>query len=146
MNVRTATTSRLIVLALLLGTWTSLFSQPLYELHWADGGDPSFSGSGGGALTQTLDSACSMLGVSVTDTINAPLGSFSPLIINPQLPGGGGDLTDLSGNMSFHVRVRSRETVTMGFLLRSVDGSRSLESRVWKDCRRWCRTRLSPYH
>ncbi|MEO0469916.1 MAG: T9SS type A sorting domain-containing protein [Bacteroidota bacterium] len=101
---------------------------PLYVDHWAGSLDPTFSGSGGAALTQTLDSTCSLLALSVTDTVNAPLPSFSPLIINPQLPGGAGDLADLSGNMSFHVRVKSLETVTLGLLLRAGDGSSALRT------------------
>ncbi|MEM7659880.1 MAG: hypothetical protein AAF399_27450, partial [Bacteroidota bacterium] len=142
MNVTTPMIARVGIL--LFGIWTGLglYAQPLYELHWAASGDPNFSGSGGGALTQTLDTTCSMLGLSVTDTLNSPLGSFSPIIINPQLPGGGGDLTDLSGNMSFHVRVRSREAVTMGFLLRAGDGSSAfrtdrLETIVPGDTANW---------
>ncbi|MEO0473752.1 MAG: hypothetical protein AAF206_29335, partial [Bacteroidota bacterium] len=101
----------------------SALGQALYEVHWETAADPPFSGSGGSALTQSLDTACSAVMVSVTDTTNAPLGSFSPLIINPQLPAGGGDLTDLSSNMSFHVRVKSKASVTLGFLLRAGDGS-----------------------
>lgn len=99
-----------------------------YLIHWTSSNDPTFSGSGGDALTQTLDSACSYLRLSVTDPVGAPLPAFSPLIINPQLPGGGGDLTDLSGNLSFFLRVRSRDTVNLGFLLRAGDGSSALRT------------------
>ncbi|MEL6135117.1 MAG: hypothetical protein AAFR59_17295, partial [Bacteroidota bacterium] len=107
---------------------SSLSGQALYEIHWDDTGDPNFSGSGGGALTQTIDPSCSEIKLSVTDTANSPLGAFNALIINPQIPGGGGDLVDLSGNMSFHVRVRSKETVTLGLLLRAGDGSSSFRT------------------
>jgi len=98
-------------------------AMPLYLLHWDGPSDATFTGSGGNALTQVLDTACSQLAVSVTDPVGAPLPAFSALILNPQLPAGGGDLTDLSGHMSFHLRVRSRDSVTLGLLLRAADGS-----------------------
>ncbi len=103
-------------------------AMPLYLLHWDDASDGTFSGSGGNALTQVIDPACSQVTVSVTDPVNAPLPAFSPLILNPQLPGGAGDLTDLSDNMSFHLRVRSRDSVEIGLLLRAGDGSSALRT------------------
>ncbi|MCI4670681.1 MAG: T9SS type A sorting domain-containing protein [Bacteroidia bacterium] len=106
----------------LIGYSGTLSAQSLYQLHWSDSGDPNFGGSGGSALTQLLDTACSQLSVSVTDPVNAPLGSSSPLILNPMMQGGG-DLVDLSNNMNFFLRVKSREAVSLGFLLRSGDGS-----------------------
>ncbi|MEO1804431.1 MAG: T9SS type A sorting domain-containing protein [Bacteroidota bacterium] len=122
MNTVTRCTWMLFCLALFWGI-SPLSGQVLYEIHWDDAGDPNFTGSGGGALTQIIDAGCSSIELSVTDTANSPLGAFNALIINPQIPGGGGDLVDLSGNMSFYVRVRSRETVTLGLLLRAGDGT-----------------------
>ncbi|MEO1449367.1 MAG: T9SS type A sorting domain-containing protein [Bacteroidota bacterium] len=96
-------------------------SEP-FVVHWTDETDPAFSGSGGNLLTQTPDTACSMLTVSVTDPTTNPLGTFSPLVVNPQNPDGS-ELKSLSGLMTFYVRVRSEAEVTLGLVLRSGDGS-----------------------
>jgi hypothetical protein len=94
---------------------------PLYTLHW-EGQDSVFTGSSAAALTQTIDSACSQLKVAVTDPGTNPLASFSPLILFPR-DSNGNNLVDLSGNLSIHLRVRSKEAVSLGLLLRSGDGS-----------------------
>ncbi|MEL7533965.1 MAG: T9SS type A sorting domain-containing protein [Bacteroidota bacterium] len=99
----------------------------LYSLHWADANDPIFSGSGGATLNQTINVACSEIALAVADTANAPLSAFSPIIINPK-DTAGAELIDLSGNMNFHFRARSRDSVTLGFLLRSGDGSAAFRS------------------
>ena len=113
-------TQRILLLCVcLMGSFLS--AQPLYENHWNVSTDASFTGSGGTTLTQIIDSSCSMVTLSVTDPVNSPLPSFSPMILNPQAAGGG-DLTDLSGNMSFHVRVRSLDTVRLAMQLRSGGG------------------------
>ncbi len=100
---------------------------PLYSLHWDDANDPTFSGSGGASLTQMINVSCSEIALSVTDTANAPLSAFSPIIINPK-DTAGAELVDLSGNMSFHFRARSRDSVMLGLLLRSGDGSSAFRS------------------
>ncbi|WNJ20126.1 T9SS type A sorting domain-containing protein [Pontibacter sp. G13] len=123
-TTKRATFSVCLGLCCMLMAWpNSSKAQSLYQINWADASDPLFSGSGGAALTQVVDTTCGYLQTSVTDPVNAPLPAFSPLILNPQIAGGGGDLVDLSGNMSFHVRVQSRDTIQLGCLLRSGDGS-----------------------
>lgn len=99
----------------------------LYSLHWDDSSDPIFSGSGGATLSQNIDAGCSEIGLAVADTGNAPLAAFSPIIINPK-DSAGAELIDLSDNMTFHFRARSRDTVNLGFLLRSGDGSSAFRS------------------
>lgn len=99
----------------------------LYALHWDNNNDPLFSGSGASTLDQTVDTACSQIGLAVVDTANAPLGGFSPIIINPK-DSTGADIVDLSGNMNFHFRVRSRETVSLGLLVRSGAGTSAFRS------------------
>lgn len=93
-----------------------------YILHWNQGDDPEFSGSSAASLTQVVDSACSQIQVSVTDPMNTPLTEFQPIIVNPK-DSAGSDIIDLSGSLQFHVRVRSRDSVMLGFLLRSGDGT-----------------------
>jgi len=105
-----------------------LWAQPLYFAHWNEESDPTFSGSAAATLIQTLDSACSALSLSFADPVNSPMPPFNAIILNPQLPGGGGDLVDLSGNMAFHLRVRSRDSVRLGFQLRAGDGSSALRT------------------
>ncbi|MEO1449366.1 MAG: hypothetical protein AAFV07_07535, partial [Bacteroidota bacterium] len=100
-----------------------------YPFHWADTSTPVLSGSGGATLTQNIDTTCSFLALSVTDTANAPLGAFSPLVLNPVFISGN-DIIDLSGNMSFNIRARSREQVLLGMLLRAGDGSAALRTDV----------------
>lgn len=100
---------------------------PLYSLHWDDANDPSFSGSGGASLTQTINVSCSEIALAVTDTANTPLSAFSPIILNPK-DTAGAEIVDLSGNMNFHFRARSRDSVMLGFLLRSGDGSSAFRS------------------
>ncbi len=100
---------------------TPTFSFP-YILHWADTLDGVFTGSGGDVLTQTIDTTCSQLAVSVTDTAGDPLPAFKQLIINPK-DELGNDIVDLSGQTNFYLRVRSRDSIRLGFLARSGDGS-----------------------
>lgn len=98
-----------------------------YALHWATAADPVLSGSAAATLTQTVDTLCSQLAVSVTDPVGNPLSSFGALIINPK-DSLGADIVDLSGNAKFHVRVRSQDSVRLGFLARSGDGTSSFRS------------------
>ena len=99
----------------------------LYGLHWTSNSDPIFSGSAAATVNQTIDTICSQVGISVIDTANNPLSAFSALILNPK-DSMGNELTDLSGNMTFHVRARSREDVMLGFLLRAGDGTSAFRS------------------
>ncbi|MEM9984946.1 MAG: T9SS type A sorting domain-containing protein [Bacteroidota bacterium] len=99
---------------------TTAFAFP-YVLHWADTLDRVFS-AGGEDLTQIIDTTCSQLALSVTDPTGDPLPAFRPLLINPT-DESGDDITDLSGQLRFHVRVRSKDSVRLGFQLRSGDGS-----------------------
>lgn len=93
-----------------------------YAIHYTRSTDPIFSGSAAGTLTQTIDSACSQLFLSVADPVNAPWSGTSPIIINPK-DSAGNDIADLSGSMQFHLRVRSKDTVDLALLLRSGDGT-----------------------
>ncbi|MEM7366951.1 MAG: T9SS type A sorting domain-containing protein [Bacteroidota bacterium] len=93
-----------------------------YTHHWNEGSDPIFTGASAATLSQTLDSTCSQLAISVTDTAANPLLEFQPLILNP-LDSAGFDIVDISGSVEFHVRVRSRDSVMLGFLARSGDGT-----------------------
>jgi hypothetical protein len=98
-----------------------------YTLHWESSATPLFSGSGAATLNQVVDTACSQLHISVTDPVNTPLDDFAALIINPK-DTAGNDIVDISGSTRFHVRVRSRDSVRLGFLARSGDGSSSTRS------------------
>ncbi|MDP5170174.1 MAG: T9SS type A sorting domain-containing protein [Bacteroidia bacterium] len=100
---------------------------PLYTLHWSSQGDALFSGNAAAVTTQVVDSACSQLAVSVTDPVNAPLTAFTALILNP-LDSAGNDVVDLSGNLNVNLRMRSRDSVMVGFLLRSGDGTAAFRS------------------
>ncbi|MEM7658505.1 MAG: T9SS type A sorting domain-containing protein, partial [Bacteroidota bacterium] len=93
-----------------------------YAIHYDSGADPLFSGSSADVLTQTIDSACSQLFLTVTAPDTAPWNGTSPIIVNPQ-DDMGSDITDLSGSMSFHLRVRSQDSVELALLLRAGDGS-----------------------
>ncbi|MEL6852883.1 MAG: hypothetical protein AAFP92_30515, partial [Bacteroidota bacterium] len=119
----------LLLLSLGLGIWPGVWGQsPLYVAHWDTAFDPTLSsGSAGAVTTVTWDSACSQVMLSVTDPVNAPLPPFNAYIINP-LDSMGNDITDLSGNMQIHARVRSLDTVRMAVLLRSGGGSSSERS------------------
>ncbi len=102
-------------------------SAPLYTLHWSSANDALFSGNAAAVITQTRDTACSQIGISVTNPSGAPLTAFTALILNP-LDSAGMELTDLSGNMQVNLRVRSRDTVKVGLLLRSGDGTAPFRS------------------
>lgn len=99
----------------------------LYAVHWSDASDDVFSGIAASVTTQTIDVNCSQLGVSVTDPVNAPLAAFNALIFNP-VDSAGNEVVDLSGNMSVSIRMRSRDSVKVGMLLRSGDGSTPFRS------------------
>ena len=107
---------------ILLTSQSGLFAQtPFYELHWADTSDPVFT-NGGSHLTQTFDTACSQLALSVTDPVGDPLPAHKSLVIRPK-DQMGNFIVDLSGQMNFYVRLRSRDSIRLGFQLRSGDGS-----------------------
>lgn len=112
-----------------------------YTLHWADTTEEIFSGSITEQITQTLDSGCSQLKIEVTDPLGDPVSNGKPLIVNPY-DKNGTELTDASGQMSFYVRVRSKETVQLGMLLRSGDGTQpfrteTVEQEVPGDLMNW---------
>ncbi|MEL6135702.1 MAG: T9SS type A sorting domain-containing protein, partial [Bacteroidota bacterium] len=89
--------------------------------HWADTLDQITTGSGAVFLTQTIDTSCSELGISVTEPVLGPHPAFRPIIINPK-DDFGNDLEDLSGNLTLHARVKSLAEVEFSALLRSGDG------------------------
>jgi len=122
-NYSKSLTSKVILTSLFLRTsQLGLFAQsPLYTLHWADTLDPVFT-NGGAHLTQTIDTTCSELAVSVTDPAGDPLPAHKSLVIRPK-DQMGNFITDLSGQLHFHVRLRSKDSIRLGFQLRSGDGT-----------------------
>lgn len=112
-----------------------------YVVHWADTSDRVLSGTGAVQLTQTIESSCSQLSVAVIDPVGDPLAAFRPLIINPA-DQFGNDITDLSGQMIFTVRIRSTEELLLGMLLRAGDGTmpfrtETIEKTVPGDLTKW---------
>lgn len=112
-----------------------------YIVHWADTADRVLSGTGAVQLSQTIDPVCSQLAVSVIDPVGDPLAAFRPLIINPADPLGN-DIADLSGQMTFTVRIRSAEEILLGMLLRAGDGTmpfrtETIEQIVPGDLTKW---------
>lgn len=112
-----------------------------YVVHWADTADRVLSGTGAVHLTQTIETACSQLAVSVIDPVGDPLPAFRPLIINPA-DQFGNDITDLSGQMTFTVRIRSAGELLVGMLLRAGDGTmpfrtETIEKTVPGDLTKW---------
>ncbi|MCR9100398.1 MAG: hypothetical protein NXI25_10635, partial [bacterium] len=109
------------ILAILSFFICTVSSAQVWEQHWIDS-NYVFTGSGGEALTVT-QTDCEEGLVQVSDPVNAPLGAFSPVIINPQ-GGDGSDVVDISVSpVSITLRVRSLEAVEIGGLFRSGDGS-----------------------
>ncbi|MEZ4775189.1 MAG: T9SS type A sorting domain-containing protein [Bacteroidia bacterium] len=98
-----------------------------YTLHWANSNDEIFTGSSAATLTQTVDTLCSQIKISVTDPVNAPLSAFNALIINPK-DSMGADISDISGSARFFARVRSKDSVRLGFVARSGDGTTPFRS------------------
>ena len=99
----------------------SLMMAQFWEAHWITE-NTQFSGSGGETLT-VIQTECEEGFVQVTDSVNTPLPSFSPIIINPQ-DSSGTDITDISSfDFSLTMRARSKEAVTVSALFRSDDGS-----------------------
>ncbi|MBX2874385.1 MAG: T9SS type A sorting domain-containing protein, partial [Saprospiraceae bacterium] len=65
---------------------------------------------------------CEELKIEVTDPNGNPHSEFRPIVINPLNPGGG-EITNISGNVQLIIRARSAEEVPIGVLFRSGDGS-----------------------
>ncbi len=118
----------LLLLAGLLPHLT--FAQsPLFEQHWTNSTETGLIGSPAVLLTQSIDTVCQDLKISVTDPVNSPLGAFTPLTINP-LDSMGNEITDLSGQLRVYLRVRSLDTVGVAIQLRSGDGTAPFRSDV----------------
>ena len=118
------------ILAVLSYLWliilSSLSAQPLlYNTHWTSNTDPGLSsGTAGSVSTLTIDTICSQIGISITDTANAPLPAFNAYTLDPK-DSLGNDITDLSDNMMIYARVRSLDSVRLAVLLRSGGGGSS---------------------
>ena len=91
-------------------------------LHWADTLDPITTGSGAAYLTQTIDTSCSEIGISVTEPVLGPHPAFRPIILNPQ-DNFGNDLQDISGSLILYARVKSLSELEFSALLRGGGGS-----------------------
>lgn len=81
-----------------------------------------FTGVGPQSLTVDYNETCEEIRVSVTDTTNAPLGAFRPLIVAPTNAAGEA-ITNVEGLTTVYMRVRSEALVPISVLLRSGDGS-----------------------
>lgn len=112
---------KILLLFCVLSFLPTLSNAQFWEQHWQSE-NYLFSGSGGDVLTVTLTD-CEEALVVVTDTANAPLPPFSPVIINP-LDANGDEITDISTfPLSMTIRARSAQQVEFSMLLRSDDGS-----------------------
>lgn len=119
-------------LLLLFLCCSPLIGQAQYwEAHWKNS-NYEFTGSGGSAVTVT-QTACEEALLKVTDPLNMSLPAFSPLIINPK-DSNGDDITDISSfPLQANVRVRSLESVVIGMLLRSDDGTSDFRTEILYD-------------
>ncbi|MEO0472788.1 MAG: T9SS type A sorting domain-containing protein, partial [Bacteroidota bacterium] len=115
-----------------IDSWSPCFltvDQLPYVVQYQNATDPIFTGNAAPLLNQNIDPACEELRISVINPTNAPLGSFTALVLNPQ-DSIGNEIVDLSNNMRFFARVRSQDEVVLGMQLRSGDGSLPLRSNI----------------